>query len=130
MEPSLDQRFAERYLRSTPRADEDTIVWLLHDTARLWRKQYNRAVRAEMPGMTCARCAVLVQLAQRARTRTVPNQGSPQLPNPPAASQDPITLVRTAPTGWRRPASSRAPLTPETGEQHVLALHGPGAADC
>ena len=67
-EPSLDRHFAERYRQPVPRAEEETIIWLLHDTARLWRKRYNRAVRAEMPGMTCARCAVLVQLAQRGGT--------------------------------------------------------------
>ncbi len=40
------------------------IVWLLHETARLWRSRYDREVRAQLPGMTRARCAVLIQLAQ------------------------------------------------------------------
>jgi MarR family transcriptional regulator, transcriptional regulator for hemolysin len=43
--------------------DPITILWLLHETARLWRKRYEREIRARIPGMTRARCAVLVHLA-------------------------------------------------------------------
>ena len=43
--------------------DPITIFWLLHETARLWRKRYEREIRARIPGMTRARCAVLVHLA-------------------------------------------------------------------
>jgi DNA-binding MarR family transcriptional regulator len=37
---------------------------LLLDTARLWRRRYDRVVRARLPGMTYAQCVVLFQLAQ------------------------------------------------------------------
>ena len=43
-------------------AGPDTIARLLHETARLWRMRCDRAVRARLPGMTCARCAVLIHL--------------------------------------------------------------------
>jgi MarR family transcriptional regulator, transcriptional regulator for hemolysin len=43
--------------------DPITILWLLHETARLWRKRCEREIRARIPGMTRARCAVLVHLA-------------------------------------------------------------------
>jgi MarR family transcriptional regulator, transcriptional regulator for hemolysin len=35
---------------------------LLHETARLWRRRCERVMRARLPGMTCARCAVLLKL--------------------------------------------------------------------
>jgi MarR family transcriptional regulator, transcriptional regulator for hemolysin len=44
--------------------DPNTIVRLLDDTARLARSRYDRELRARLPGMTCARCAVLSHLAQ------------------------------------------------------------------
>ncbi len=45
-------------------AGPDTIARLLHETARLWRRRCDKAVRTRLPGMTCARCAVLIHLAQ------------------------------------------------------------------
>jgi MarR family transcriptional regulator for hemolysin len=45
-------------------AGPDTIARLLDETARLWRRRCDKAVRARIPGMTCARCAVLIHLAQ------------------------------------------------------------------
>jgi MarR family transcriptional regulator for hemolysin len=52
------------------RAEEDpdtddlfTVGRLLHETARLWQHRCDRVVR-QLPGMTRARCAVLIQLAQ------------------------------------------------------------------
>jgi MarR family transcriptional regulator, transcriptional regulator for hemolysin len=44
--------------------DPYTIVRLLHETARVWRSRYDREVRAQLPGMTRARCIVLTHLAQ------------------------------------------------------------------
>ncbi len=44
--------------------DPYTIVRLLHETARAWRGRYDREVRAQLPGMTRARCIVLTHLAQ------------------------------------------------------------------
>ena len=40
------------------------IVGLLDETARLARTRYDRELRARLPGMTSARCAVLIHLAQ------------------------------------------------------------------
>jgi MarR family transcriptional regulator, transcriptional regulator for hemolysin len=40
----------------------DGLGSLLHETARLWRRRCERVVRARLPGMTCARCAVLLKL--------------------------------------------------------------------
>jgi MarR family transcriptional regulator, transcriptional regulator for hemolysin len=44
---------------------DDQLGHLLHETARLWRRRCERVVRARLPGMTCARCAVLLKLEQR-----------------------------------------------------------------
>src|SRR5258708_8294133 len=44
--------------------DPYPIVRLLHETARAWRGRYDREVRAQLPGMTRARCIVLTHLAQ------------------------------------------------------------------
>jgi MarR family transcriptional regulator, transcriptional regulator for hemolysin len=49
---------------SAPPGSVPQIVWLLHDAARLWRKRCDREIRAQLPGMTWARCVVLVQLAR------------------------------------------------------------------
>jgi hypothetical protein len=58
-------------VRPTSRAKDDPetgdpypIVWLLHETARLWCRRYDREVRTRLPAMTRARCAVLIHLAQ------------------------------------------------------------------
>jgi MarR family transcriptional regulator for hemolysin len=40
----------------------DELGHLLDETARLWRRRCERVVRARLPGMTCARCAVLLKL--------------------------------------------------------------------
>jgi MarR family transcriptional regulator for hemolysin len=60
------------------RADDDLraddlypIVRLLCETARLWRSRHDREVRAQLPGMSCARCAVLIHLAQHEGTHQV-----------------------------------------------------------
>jgi DNA-binding MarR family transcriptional regulator len=54
--------------RPVVRAEDDLNAddphWLLHETARLWCSRYDREVRAELPGMTRARCTVLIYLAQ------------------------------------------------------------------
>jgi len=47
-------------------AGPDTIARLLHETARLWRRRCDKAVRARLPGMSCARCAVLIRLERPA----------------------------------------------------------------
>jgi DNA-binding MarR family transcriptional regulator len=42
----------------------DELGHLLFETARLWRRWCERVVRARLPGMTCASCAVLLKLEQ------------------------------------------------------------------
>jgi DNA-binding MarR family transcriptional regulator len=44
--------------------DPCPLAWLLHETARLWSRRYDREVRALLPGMTRAGCAVLFHLAR------------------------------------------------------------------
>src|ERR1700729_386609 len=54
--------------KDDPRADDpNTIMRLLHQTAQLACSRYDRALRAQLPGMTLGRCAVLIQLAQHER---------------------------------------------------------------
>ena len=43
---------------------DDQLGHLLDETARLWRRRCEKVVRARLPGMTCARCAVLLKLEQ------------------------------------------------------------------
>jgi MarR family transcriptional regulator, transcriptional regulator for hemolysin len=49
----------------------DELGQLLHETARLWRRRCERAVRARLPCMTCARCAMLLNLEQPGRLNQV-----------------------------------------------------------
>jgi MarR family transcriptional regulator, transcriptional regulator for hemolysin len=42
----------------------DELGHLLHETVRLWRRRCERELRVRLPGMTCARCAVLLKLEQ------------------------------------------------------------------
>jgi len=48
--------------------DQYAIAGLLDETARLWRSRYEGQVRAQLPDMTRARCAVIVFLAQHEGT--------------------------------------------------------------
>jgi MarR family transcriptional regulator for hemolysin len=48
--------------QESPAASPHAIARLLHETARLWHRRCDKAVRARLPGMTCARCAVLIHL--------------------------------------------------------------------
>jgi MarR family transcriptional regulator, transcriptional regulator for hemolysin len=59
---------------------------LLHETAQLWRRRCERAVRARLPGMTYARCAVLLKLEQ--------SEGLNQVTLAHILDVTPITLVR------------------------------------
>jgi DNA-binding MarR family transcriptional regulator len=113
-EPTLDQLLAEpivQQLMHRDRIDEATIRhllqetaaarpvvraeddlnaddphWLLHETARLWCSRHNREVRAQLPGMTRARCTVLIYLAQ--------HEGVNQAALAKILEIRPITLVR------------------------------------
>ena len=70
----LVQETATAWLATQAQYDSDTqesvtenpqaIVRLLHEIARLWPSHYDRKVRAQFPGMSRARCAVLIHLAR------------------------------------------------------------------
>ncbi len=63
LQETADARPALRAKDDPNTDDPDTIGWLLHETARLWRLRCDREVH-QLPGMTRARCAVLIHLAQ------------------------------------------------------------------
>src|SRR6202050_4270061 len=100
--------------KDDPRAeDPNMIVRLLLETARLACRRYDRALRAQLPGMTLGRCAVLIQLAQHER----PNQAAL------AHILDirPITLVRLLDRLEAAGFVERIP-DPDDRRAHVLAL--------
>jgi DNA-binding MarR family transcriptional regulator len=104
----------ESRAKDVPRADDpNTIVRLLHRTARLACSRYDRALRAQLPGMSLGRCAVLMQLAQHER------------PNQAALAQildiRPITLVRLLDRLEAAGFVERIP-DPDDRRAHVLAL--------
>jgi DNA-binding MarR family transcriptional regulator len=74
------------WVEDHPDTDTRSIVRLLHETARLWCRRYDREVRAHLPGMTRARCTVLIYLAQ--------HEGCNQLALAKILDIRPITLVR------------------------------------
>ena len=77
-----------RRIRPETRGEDDhnTIVERLHDTARLWCKVYDRSLRTRIPGMTHARAAVIVHLAE--------HEGLTQARLAESLSLKPITLAR------------------------------------
>ena len=93
--------------------DPNTIVGLLDETARLARTRYDRELRARLPGMTCARCAVLIHLAQH------------KMFNQTALAQTlairPITLVRLLDRLEAAGFVQRMP-DPNDRRAHILAL--------
>ena len=100
--------------KDDPRAeDPNMIVRLLLETARLACRRYDRALRAQLPGMTLGRCAVLIQLAQHER------------PNQAALAQildiRPITLVRLLDRLEAGGFVERIP-DPDDRRAHFLAL--------
>jgi DNA-binding MarR family transcriptional regulator len=64
----------------------DELGHLLHETAQLWRRRCERAVRARLPDMTYARCAVLLKLEQ--------SDGLNQVTPAHILDVAPMTLVR------------------------------------
>jgi DNA-binding MarR family transcriptional regulator len=97
-----------------PSADDpNTIVRLLDETARLARSRFDQALRAQLPGMTWARCAILIHLAQHKRF------------NQTALAQildiRPITLVRLLDRLEAAGFVERMP-DPDDRRAHVLAL--------
>jgi DNA-binding MarR family transcriptional regulator len=74
-----------RYMPPLPVAP-DELGHLLHETTQLWRRRCERAVRARLPGMTYARCAVLLKLEQ--------SKGLNQVTLAHILDVTPVTLVR------------------------------------
>jgi MarR family transcriptional regulator for hemolysin len=100
--------------KDDPRAeDPNMIVRLLLETARLACRRYDRALRAQLPGMTLGRCAVLIQLAQHER----PNQAALAR----ILGIRPITLVRLLDRLEAGGFVERIP-DPDDRRAHVLAL--------
>jgi MarR family transcriptional regulator, transcriptional regulator for hemolysin len=64
----------------------DELGHLLHETAQLWRRRCERAVRARLPNMTYARCVVLLKLEQ--------SEGLNQVTLAHILDVTPMTLVR------------------------------------
>ena len=73
-------------LMQPPSAVPDELGHLLDETARLWRRRCERVVRARLPGMTCARCAMLLKLEQPG--------GINQITHAHSLDVVPITIVR------------------------------------
>jgi MarR family transcriptional regulator, transcriptional regulator for hemolysin len=100
--------------KDDPRADDpNTIVRLLLDTARLACNLYDRALRAQLPGMTLGRCGVLIQLAQ--------HKGLNQAALAQILDIRPITLVRLLDRLEAAGFVERIP-DPDDRRAHVLAL--------
>jgi MarR family transcriptional regulator, transcriptional regulator for hemolysin len=140
-EPTLDQLLAEpivQQLMRRDRIDEATIRqllqktaaarpivrtrddlnaddphWLLHETARLWCGRYDKEVRSQLPGITRARCTVLIYLAQ--------HEGVNQAALAKILDIRPITLVRLLDRLEADGFVTRMP-TPDDRRAHVLAL--------
>jgi DNA-binding MarR family transcriptional regulator len=66
------RRLLQQIAAARPAPDEDDpdtddprpLAWLLHETARLWSRRYDREVRALLPGISRSGCAVLYHLAR------------------------------------------------------------------
>ena len=93
--------------------DPNTIVRLLEETARLWRCLLDRELRAQLPGMTRARCTVLIHLAGFA--------GLNQAGLSQTLDIRPSTLVRLADRLEAAGFVARVP-DPDDRRAHILAL--------
>ncbi len=93
--------------------DPRSVVRLLHETARLWCSRYDREVRAQLPGMTRARCTVLIYLAQ--------HEGVNQAALAKILDIRPITLVRLLDRLETDGFVTRMPA-PDDRRVHILAL--------
>ena len=104
-----------RFSRSAPVAEDDrnTIAWLLSGTARLWCKRYDREIRARIPGMTCARCTVLIHFAE--------HEGVNQVVLAQHLDVKPITLARLLDRLEAEGFIARMP-DPHDRRAHVLTL--------
>jgi MarR family transcriptional regulator, transcriptional regulator for hemolysin len=101
-------------INDDPSADDpNTIVSLLHETARLARSRHDRELRAQLPGMTSARYTVLVHLAQ--------HKGFNQSALAQILDIRPITLVRLLDRLEAAGFVKRVP-DPDDRRAHILAL--------
>jgi MarR family transcriptional regulator, transcriptional regulator for hemolysin len=88
----LWERVADSQPTQTPRGMPplpvalDELGHLLHETAQLWRRRCERAVRAQLPDLTYARCTVLLELEQ--------SEGLNQVTLAHSLDVAPMTLVR------------------------------------
>jgi DNA-binding MarR family transcriptional regulator len=102
--------------KDDPSADDPSpIVRLLqlHRTARLALGRYDRELRAQLPGMTGARCAVLIHLAQ--------HKGFNQAALAQILDIRPTTLVRLL-DGLEAAGFVERMPNPDDRRAHVLAL--------
>jgi MarR family transcriptional regulator for hemolysin len=93
--------------------DPNAIVRLLEESARLWRGLLDRELRAQLPGMTRARCTVLIHLAQLA--------GLNQATLAQTLDIRPSTLARLLDRLEAAGFVARMP-DPEDRRAHILAL--------
>jgi MarR family transcriptional regulator for hemolysin len=93
--------------------DPHSIARLLHETARLWCSRYDKEVRVQLPGMSRARCAILIYLAQ--------HEGANQSALVQNLDVQPITLVRLLDRLEADGFVTRMP-SPDDCCAHVLSL--------
>jgi MarR family transcriptional regulator, transcriptional regulator for hemolysin len=93
--------------------DPDAVIHLLRETCRLWRDFLDRELCTQLPGMTRARCSVLIHLAKLG--------GLNQAALAQVLNIRPSTLVRRL--DWLEAAGfvARAP-DPDDRRAHILAL--------
>jgi MarR family transcriptional regulator for hemolysin len=112
LQETATARPASRAKEDPETDDSYTIGRLLYETARLWRRRYDREVR-QLPGMAGARCAVLIQLAQ--------HEGVNQAALAQILDIRSITLVRLLDRLEAADFIARMP-DPDDRRAHVLAL--------
>jgi MarR family transcriptional regulator, transcriptional regulator for hemolysin len=96
-----------------PKDDPNTIVRLLEETTRLWHRLIDRELHAQHPGMTRARCFVLIHLARFA--------GLNQAGLSQTLDIRPSTLVRLVDRLEAAGFVARMP-DPDDRRAHILAL--------
>ena len=89
------------------------IARLLHETARTLRNRFERELRLQVPGLTAARCAVLIHLAQ--------HQGVTQASLADSLGIRAITLVRLLDRLGADGLVARLPA-PDDRRAHLLVL--------
>ncbi len=103
------------FARVAARAEGDPflIILLLIQIARMWRRRFDRDVRARLPGMTGARCALLIHFAR--------HEGINQVALAQILDIEPITLVWLLDRLETADLVTRLPL-PDDCRAYALAL--------